>query len=734
MSKNKSKDSHMISRPLNSQKIKNLIHLKDLKKLKNSNSNKKNKNTEKNNFNNYISSQRKKIFKKLANKYNRNPEYYYKKIITDILDNEYSHIVAVFKEYLIFGDYSEFLQDYFKLKEIYKFLPLISEYYHSSTVIFPNYVNLEEKKYIYNNIQKKQKIINFQQQQEEEEQKKRNKNKSKRKNKNKDINADEDNYFSDSTSKSDVITTHALNSILNQTNTSNNRQLFGITNKNNNNNSQDLLDFIKKIGNIEQKINIKNKNLKKRSKHIIAIHKGKNSLKKENNKSNNTNTWNTISTKNNTKGKEKSNLDARSFSDKNIKKKYNLSSINLNNNNNINKYFLLKLGQIKERNGIKTTKNNMSKFSSLNCSEKINKLNCYNKQNNQKQLSTIFNNKAKNINTKAKKFIFNNTEKETIIKNKISNYKNIKRIKSYYGLNINNFNHNSRNKNINIFCESTIFSNHYIKIPAKNCTTYKISSILNNIHNDKKMLSIDFENKNKKADPKKKRCVLDSQKIINVIYTNRGPSNISSSTLKNSKNNSKKLISYKTKNNSKIINIPLEKKKIKFSISPIGTKKTININPFKTKITPLYTMKNENKRIIKMAFLSPKNISSKLSPSKLLKKNLNKKIVLNQNKVKIKKDISGKIKDNKSNIINKRKIFGESGQIYFRGGGEFLTINIDQKSNRSLNFIDMKKNFVENNKSIINSIKSNKNKNHQHYRTKILSNKIQGVFAKYKKE
>ena len=111
-------------------------------------------------------------------------------------------------------------------------------------------------------------------------------------------------------------------------------------------------------------------------KHIISIYKG-NNIKKENNKSNNTNTFNTLSTKNNTKGKEKSNIDAKSFSDKNIKNTYNLSSININHTKNINKHFLLKLGNIKRKNEMKTTKNILLELSSLNTSRKFKKINFF---------------------------------------------------------------------------------------------------------------------------------------------------------------------------------------------------------------------------------------------------------------------------------------------------------------------------------------------------------------------
>ena len=397
MFKNKTKDTIIKSHPINTQKIKNLIHLNDIKKLK------KYSSVTAINNNNYILYQSKKIFKKLANKYNRGEEYYNKKVISDIIDNEYSHLVASFKEYLIFGDYSEFLQDYFHIREIKKYLPLIFEYYNSSTVIFPNYVNLDERKYIYRNIQKKQQIINIQQEQEELDKKKKNKKENKEK-----IN-DPIHIESDSISKSDVLTSHALNSILNQTNTSNNRILFGINKNNDNDTSEELVKFIERLKYEEKKVSIKNKSQKKRNKHIIAIHKGTNS-KKDNNKSNNTNTCNTISTKNNTKGKEKSNIDTKSFSDKNIKKNYNLSSINLNYSKNINKHFLLKLGQIKRKNEIKTTKNILLEISSLNRSGKYKKINFFPKNKKNQYLTEFSKSKISKVDTTK-----NNNEKETII-------------------------------------------------------------------------------------------------------------------------------------------------------------------------------------------------------------------------------------------------------------------------------------------------------------------------------
>ena len=105
------------------------------------------------------------------NKYIKN-EFYYDSIIIDhIIHNDPGHIVAEFKDFLIMGDINEFLQNYYKRKESIYLLPKIYDYYISYSVIFPNYVILPESQYIYKNIQKKQKVIDIQQEQEDKEEK-----------------------------------------------------------------------------------------------------------------------------------------------------------------------------------------------------------------------------------------------------------------------------------------------------------------------------------------------------------------------------------------------------------------------------------------------------------------------------------------------------------------------------------------------------------------------------------
>ena len=136
------------------------------------------------------------------------------RMIEDILNNESTHLVAEFKDYLIMGDITEFLNKSYNMEEIKKYLPKIYEYYNSCSVIFPNYVVLHESKYIYKSIRKKQKVIDNQQEQEEKQEKI----------KKGDINLDDNDEF---------FTSKTFNSILNQTNTSNVKVYFGINDKDN---------------------------------------------------------------------------------------------------------------------------------------------------------------------------------------------------------------------------------------------------------------------------------------------------------------------------------------------------------------------------------------------------------------------------------------------------------------------------------------------------------------------
>ena len=182
------------------------------------------------------------------NTYSNDKDIYYIKVIDDIISNENTHVVAEFKDYLIKGDDSEFLQRYYGLSKIYKYLPKIYEYYQSCSVIFPNYVVLPESKYIYKNIQKKQIVIDVQQEQEEKAEKI----------KKGIINVEEnDNLF----------TPKEMYSILDQTDTSNIKGYFGIKSKNNEDSDETPCNIYNMIEKEEEGVALQKKiGLKKKEK------------------------------------------------------------------------------------------------------------------------------------------------------------------------------------------------------------------------------------------------------------------------------------------------------------------------------------------------------------------------------------------------------------------------------------------------------------------------------------
>ena len=89
-------------------------------------------------------------------KYLTSREYYNTKIINDVIYNENTHIVSVFKDYLIYDDVSEFLKRHYDQNESKKRLPKVIEFYETYSKVFPNYVNLPENKFMFKNIERKQ--------------------------------------------------------------------------------------------------------------------------------------------------------------------------------------------------------------------------------------------------------------------------------------------------------------------------------------------------------------------------------------------------------------------------------------------------------------------------------------------------------------------------------------------------------------------------------------------------
>jgi hypothetical protein len=82
-------------------------------------------------------------------------DVYNVKVINDIIYNDPGHIVAVFKDYLIQDDISDFLKRFYNFNEILIRLERIYEFYEKYSKVFPNYFPISESKYMYRNIERK---------------------------------------------------------------------------------------------------------------------------------------------------------------------------------------------------------------------------------------------------------------------------------------------------------------------------------------------------------------------------------------------------------------------------------------------------------------------------------------------------------------------------------------------------------------------------------------------------
>ena len=176
------------------------------------------------------------IHKKFISKYKEMPNYYNSIIVYRLIHNIGSHIVSLFKEYLIYGDIYEFCSKYYNKRKSIYLLKEILNYYIANNILYPNYVVLPEGNYLFRNIQLKQRIIDNQQE-----------NLIKQKNEqNNDINK-----------KDDILTSKVIDSILNQTDTSEARNYFGL--EQNSNEYDDINEInllIENINKIEESKNI----------------------------------------------------------------------------------------------------------------------------------------------------------------------------------------------------------------------------------------------------------------------------------------------------------------------------------------------------------------------------------------------------------------------------------------------------------------------------------------------
>ena len=189
-------------------------------------------------------------------KYNSTPLFYQKFQILLLMENANTHLVSIFKDYLLYDDTTEFFKEYYYKKEIYSRLKTIFDYYESSSYLFPNYTAINEGKYIYRNIIRKQKLIDYLE--DLEDKKKEKEEKQKLKNKKNSQNNDEQ-----SSSYIEIFNTKDYDNIRKETwNDSKINDLFCVGNKNNNNESNSFASIIKLTEMIKEKKQ-QNNNIKK---------------------------------------------------------------------------------------------------------------------------------------------------------------------------------------------------------------------------------------------------------------------------------------------------------------------------------------------------------------------------------------------------------------------------------------------------------------------------------------
>ena len=92
-------------------------------------------------------------------KYKTNERLYNINIIDNIIFNEKSHLVSEFKDFLILEDEYDFFKRYYNKEESKIKLKKFLLYYHTYSILFPNYSVLPESSIIYKNINLKQKMI-----------------------------------------------------------------------------------------------------------------------------------------------------------------------------------------------------------------------------------------------------------------------------------------------------------------------------------------------------------------------------------------------------------------------------------------------------------------------------------------------------------------------------------------------------------------------------------------------
>lgn len=99
--------------------------------------------------NSFYKNNREISHKALFEKYRASIDIYNVKVINEIIFNRPVRITSIFKDYLVHDEVAEFLKRSYPLEEIPAKMRRLVEFFNSYFKVFPNYINLGEKSFMY---------------------------------------------------------------------------------------------------------------------------------------------------------------------------------------------------------------------------------------------------------------------------------------------------------------------------------------------------------------------------------------------------------------------------------------------------------------------------------------------------------------------------------------------------------------------------------------------------------
>ena len=613
------------------------------------------------------------IQKLLSKKYFVSKTSYQKYLIKNIIYDDKRRLVSVFKEQLIINDTSEYMKRFYKYRESIIRLNKYNELYEEYSKLYPNYTPLNEAKYIYINIHKKQKIIDLQQN--------NSKLKLKKKFKGKNYKVKSNKIFSSEVYESIEKNSENINSAI-----------FGIHNDEKNNSIINIQNIINMINKYE--FNFDNINFNLNNKKIKNI-KNKNIIINNYYYNNNSILTKNIPIESLFIQPQNNFINSKNFS---IIKNNILTNLKKNKKPkiNINSYTI--------KNAISYQKNKPEKnvlsdtFKMINLTKKKSKNKSVINNTNINSISNSIGNKNIKMNKNTNKNIFkNNTQYSNIIPHtsRINNYKNMKLnsiLKKLANSDINNsssLKRGSKVKKEKIKINRSLISQ--IINQKNNILTERLDNNINSINN--------IDNK-KKAEKNK------------IKITNR-------TSRENTCNNKLKIyleIIKKKGNRDSLYNKPSDSKNQKLNFDLKTDRIIYNINNINNnKISKRTSIKEKN---IKKLINKKNYISTAFLTNENRIKNKHKKIISEKKKKTSTKYVSiniNNISNNNTNINSKVKIKG----IQIKNFKKIFNVNKDKNnitqfktserskkielniSNNNKKKIQIKKNKYINNNNII---------------------------------